>query len=316
MAGMHRGDDIGQAESFQARNPVGPDAERHQRRPGIDDRMAEPPRDRIAVAGGAAARIRRPPTAMITRRAVTVESGSSTLKRGISARLRHRSARSRAPGSDSAGSLPIARAAARGHRARRWRGPRPGRSCRCLRSWSRRRRPRTTAPSRRHPTAATPAQGTLRYRRRPAGSPGCPRLRAVVNRVDRAGHDVEPAQAAGIGDIAARAAGHQDLDAGPPVLFDEDHARAAFRGSGGGHQSRAPAPGRPRQIRNRMVETTLDRRKQTPGEHASTQFTGSTDYHDGSSPHSGLPSASLRITEVARSAFDRPRVRPSYVAVK
>ena len=151
---MDRGDHVGEAQPLQARDPVGRDPERHQGRPRLDDRVAEPPRDRIAVARRAAARVRLPPTATITRRAVTVESGSGPRIRS-SARLRLRSARSEHRALAAETSLLTARAGARAHRARRRRGPRPGRSCRCPRPWSRRRLPRTSGPSHRRRTGAS-----------------------------------------------------------------------------------------------------------------------------------------------------------------
>ena len=45
---------------------------------GLDDRMAETLRDRVAVAGRSTPGYEQPPTAKITRRAVTVSSGSRT----------------------------------------------------------------------------------------------------------------------------------------------------------------------------------------------------------------------------------------------
>ena len=44
-----------------------------------------------------------------------------------------------------------------------------------------------------------------------------------------------------VGDVAARAAGHEDLDAGLAALFEEQDAPAPLRREEGGKQSGGPA---------------------------------------------------------------------------
>ena len=90
--------------------------------------------------------------------------------------------------------------------------------------------------------AATPGPGTHRCRRTPLDGPDAAAPGGIVGRVDRARHGVEPAQAAGIGDIAPGAAGHQDLDPGPAVLLEQDHPCTALGGPDGGDQARGPRP--------------------------------------------------------------------------
>ena len=210
------------------------------------------PRDRVTVAGRAAAGVRpapdrddHSPGRDVRVRQLDLESGVSP----GSATIRS----IRVPGSGSAESLPTAPAAVSRASSTSVARSDTGRSCRFPRSWSRRRPPRTA--DRR--VDIEPAQGRTKERSVVAeGLLDCadsPRFRRVVSRIDRARHDLEPAQAAGIGDIAPRAAGHQDLDAGPPVFFEEEHACAAFRGTRGGHQSRGPRPGRPHHIRSRAM---------------------------------------------------------------
>src|SRR5207237_3991124 len=46
----------------------------------------------------------------------------------------------------------------------------------------------------------------------------------------------------GVGDVAAGAAGHEDLDAGPAVLLQQQHAPPQFGGADGGHQPGGPGP--------------------------------------------------------------------------
>ena len=46
----------------------------------------------------------------------------------------------------------------------------------------------------------------------------------------------------GVGDVAARAAGHEDLDAGLAVLLQQQHAAAVLGRTDGRHQARRPAP--------------------------------------------------------------------------
>ena len=88
----------------------------------------------------------------------------------------------------------------------------------------------------------------------------------VIDRIDRAGDRVEPPQAPGVGDVAPRAAGDQDLDpwfggsspAGPPG--------ATLGLAGGGHQAGRPgALGRPhrsrvgRRVRSRISSGAVGR---------------------------------------------------------
>ena len=274
---MDRGDHVRKAEPFQARNPVGPDPERHQGRSRFDDRMAEPPRDRIAIAGRAATRIRRSPDRDDHSPRRHVESGSLDLEKRVSAGDPASSARLSSTGL--------------------WqRSVAPERS-------SRRTSASSTSVARSDTgkilplpsiLVATPASSNIRTvastsKRRRRGTeeravvaerlldgPDAARLRAVVSRVDRARHGLEPAQASGIGDIATCAPGHEDLDAGPPVLFNADHACAAFRGPRGGHQSRGPrAEDRPHRNRNPLIGTQFEFRSDTESkhcEHASHRF--------------------------------------------
>ena len=123
--------DVGQGQPLQVGDPVGIDPDRDQGRPGRDDRVAEPPGDRVAVARRPAARVGQAadrhdhPTRMDRR---VGETDGETLLDGLDAQGR---------ASRNAGSPPTGRARGSGRRARRSHGRRRGRPCRCPRSWSR-----------------------------------------------------------------------------------------------------------------------------------------------------------------------------------
>src|SRR5271166_198272 len=59
-AEVNRGEHVRQAEPTERLDPVGLDPDRHQRRAGLDDRVAELPSESIAVTRSAAARVRHP----------------------------------------------------------------------------------------------------------------------------------------------------------------------------------------------------------------------------------------------------------------
>ena len=63
----------------------------------------------------------------------------------------------------------------------------------------------------------------------------------------------------GVGEIAARAAGHEDLDAGLAVLFQQQHAPAEFGRAEGGHQ-----PGRAGPDHDHVPDGVRHERDSTP----------------------------------------------------
>ena len=60
-------------------------------------------------------------------------------------------------------------------------------------------------------------------------APRTERLARVIRWVDRPRNASERSQAPRVGEVAARSSRHEDLDAGPPVLFQNQGVRAEFR---------------------------------------------------------------------------------------
>ncbi len=237
---LDRGHGVGQGDPAQVGDPFRSDSHRHQRRPRLDDRMAQPAGDLVAVARRAAARIGTAPhrddhPARDDRRIRRANREPRRMPRAPADRLDPHDGAQAAE--RRAGALETPQQRSRTSIARSEAGktlPLPSilvttlasSKSRIVASTSRRRSdgPRNAPWS---PNACWIERVPRPWPASYAGSIG-PR------------HGIEPAQAPGIGDVAPRASGDQDLHPGPPVLLQEDDPGAALRGPCGGHQPGGP----------------------------------------------------------------------------